>query len=359
MTTVQYITDPQAWDDCLARQVFRPFLQSWTMGEVARSLGQTPVRLGVHDDAGRLRSLCLATLIPARRGRHLAVAYGPVGDPLDIPVLLAELARIGRSEGCRFVRLSPHLPRTTNAPLTHLRRAPLHLLAEEIWYLPLRTTCRWTDAQTAASEARTSDELLAGMRKTTRNLVRRAERDGVTIEASTNPLRDLEDHFIRLHDETRKRHGFTPYSNRFFRTQVEHFAPRGEVTVYLAHHQGEVISASVHMHAFGETSYHHGASSAAHSKVPSSYLLQWRAITDALARGDDVYNFWGIAPTHQTPEGDRVLDQPKHPFAGVTTFKTGFGGSLLQLQHCLDLPLTRGYHLTRGIELVRKWRRGF
>ncbi|MEK7218713.1 MAG: peptidoglycan bridge formation glycyltransferase FemA/FemB family protein, partial [Patescibacteria group bacterium] len=131
--------------------------------------------------------------------------------------------------------------------------------------------------------------------------------------------------------------------------QVGQFAPTGEVSLYLAHYNGEVIAASIHMHFGGETSYHHGASTQKYKNIPASYLLQWRAITEALARGDHVYNFWGIAP-----EG--VM---RHPFAGVRTFKTAFGGRLLELAHCMDIPLSKKYWVTLGIETVRKWRRGF
>lgn len=205
---------------------------------------------------------------------------------------------------------------------------------------------------------RTETEILAAMRKTARNLIGRAGRDGVTITASTDPVADLK-HFIHLHDETRKRHGFTPYTNQFFQSQVQRFSERKELTLYLAKFQNEIIATSIHMHAFGETSYHHGASSSAHNKIPASYLLQWTAIQDALKRGDHVYNFWGIAPTF-APEGATAgKPMPSHPFAGVTLFKTGFGGKVLNLTHCIDLPVSKKYWLTYGFEKFRKWRRGF
>jgi lipid II:glycine glycyltransferase (peptidoglycan interpeptide bridge formation enzyme) len=88
----------------------------------------------------------------------------------------------------------------------------------------------------------------------------------------------------------------------------------------------------------GTTSYHHGASTHKYAKIPSSYLLQWTAIHDALLRGDDIYNFWGIAPRKILENGDEVIIDKKHPFAGVTTFKTGFGGKPLPLTHCADIP---------------------
>ncbi len=262
------------------------------------------------------------------------------------------------------MRVSPFLPAVDSASFQralrekdlHPTASPLHLLAEHVWYLPLMTHDPWKGESSDTS--RTEEELMAQLRKTTRNLIRRAEKDGVTITASTNPLKDIEE-FIRLHDETRKRHKFTPYTNAFFRAQVKHFAARNECTVYLARFEGGVIAASVHMHAFGETSYHHGASDSTHHKIPSSYLLQWTAISDALKRGDRIYNFWGIAPMQTGAEGGLEIADKKHPFAGVTLFKTGFGGNLLDLQPCTDLPLSRAYHLTRSFEILRKWKRGF
>lgn len=383
---VQEARNQQEWDAFLSAQTFRPFLQSWTMGEVYRDTGQPPIRLEVRDQEA-IVAICQVILVPARRGRHLSIPYGPVlsyslpttNYQLVLDSLTEELKKVAREHRCSFIRMSPFWPEqqantlkaTSSIPVFQYSSipgsvsSPLHLLAEHIWYLPLVEPDPWQpNSPLPAGEGsgergtrRTEEQLLMSMRKTTRNLVRRAERDGVTVEASADPNREIE-HFLSLHEETRHRHGFTPYTDAFFRAQVRRFAERGECTLYLARYQGEVAAASIHMHAFGETSYHHGASTHRLSKVPASYLLQWMAIKDALKRGDQVYNFWGIAP----PDGgsDKIQDtRYKHPFAGVTLFKTGFGGQLLELVHCMDFPLSARYHLTRAVELLRKWRRGF
>lgn len=378
---VSIATNADLWDSFLSRQQYRPFLQSWTMGEVYRDIGQEPIRLEVSNN-GTIIAICYAHVVPARRGKHLSIPYGPIidsslsdGQKSEVMMnLLEELKKLAQYFQCSFIRISP-FQSTINYQLSiiHSVPSPLHLLAEHVWYLPLTSPDPWiNDGKQTTNTTRTEEEILKEMRKTTRNLIRRAEKDGVTIEASMNPLNDLEDHFIRLHDETRKRHKFTPYSNAFFRAQVKHFAPRNECTVYLAKYQGEIIGASVHMHTFGETSYHHGASSSAHNKIPASYLLQWRAIQDAMKRKDHVYSFWGIAPRSDercamsdeqknadTHSSKCITQSSKHPFAGVTLFKTGFGGNLLDLQHCIDVPVSKKYWLTYGFEVFRKWRRGF
>ena len=331
--TIQEAQDQAQWDSFLSHQKYRPFMQSWTMGEVYRDIKEEPIRLEMRE-GDQLVGICQALVINARRGKQLVVPYGPVVDgDRSTSELIDALKEKAREHNCCFIRLSPFW-KAGSKPIAGSQPAPLHLLAEHIWYINLQNT--------------TEEEILKNMRKNTRNLIRRAGKDGVTITKSSDPIKDL-DTFIELHEETRKRHSFTPYTNTFFKSQVEHFLKRGECTMYQAHYEGEVIASSIHMHALGETSYHHGASTHKHRKIPASYLLQWTAIQDALKRGDHMYSFWGIAP-----EGVK-----KHPFAGVTLFKRGFGGELLELTHCMDVPVNSRYYLTRAFETFRKWRRGF
>ena len=322
----------QEWDAFLASQKFSPFLQSWTMGNVYKSIGQKPIRLEVREK-DTLIGICQAIVVPARRGRHLSISYGPIlSEKSALEPLMNTLRNYAKKQRCSFLRLSPFWPKEEIIPGS--KPAPLHLLAEHLWYLDLK--------------GKTEEGLLKNMRKNTRNLIRRAGREGVEITASENPMQDIA-HFLKLHEETRKRHHFTPYTDAFFHEQLDQFGKRNECTLYLAKYNGEVIAASMHMHMAGETSYHHGASTHKYSKIPASYLLQWTAITDALKRGDHTYHFWGIAP-----EGAK-----NHPFQGVTTFKTGFGGQMLELTHCMDVPLSPRYYGTRAFEYFRKWRRGF
>jgi len=288
--------DVHGWDEFIVSQPWRPFLQSWTMGEVYDDIGQKPVRITAHEGSA-IHGICFGHIVPARRGKHISVPYGPL---IDESCSQAEVAHItermvqalkreAKRLGCTFIRFSPFWP-----------------------------------------QGRHSQALSA-------------------LGSVSSPL--------HLHDETRKRHGFTAYTNAFFESQVMRFSKRKECTLYLAKYQGKTIAASIHMHAFGETSYHHGASSSEFQKIPASYLLQWTAIRDAMKRGDRIYNFWGIAPLDESGNVAGVLG--KHPFGGVTLFKTGFGGHILNLVHCKDAPVTSAYWLTYAFEKYRKWKRGF
>lgn len=361
---VEQITQNEDWQEFLQSQTYTPFLQSTAMQTVYEHTNQHCARFAVREN-GIIKAICMVIHVPARRGPHLSIPYGPMLKTSNtveqnkecIKLLLQAITQHALQKKCWFIRLSPHWPQADQTLLpANAIPAPLHLLAEHIWYLPLRQDCRWGTTPAPV----TKDSLFMNLRKTTRNLVRRAQKDGVTIKQSSGLGEDFTQ-FLRLHEQTRKRHHFTPYTDAFFTAEVAAFSAINECTVYTAWYENECISASIHIHSRGETSYHHGASSSTHSKIPASYLLQWQAISDAFDRGDHVYNFWGIAPITQTDDGKWRIDAAyaNHPFAGVTLFKTGFGGNLLELVPCHDIPLNKKYYATRWFEQLRKWKRGF
>src|SRR3989338_10804737 len=128
--TISEAKDPSSWDTFLAAQQFRPFLQSWTMGEVYRSTGQEPLRLDARSGNG-IEGICQAISVPARRGRHLSIPYGPLLRRKEaLEPLLAELCRYAKEQRCLFVRISPFW--TKNQSIPGGKPAPLHLLAEHL-----------------------------------------------------------------------------------------------------------------------------------------------------------------------------------------------------------------------------------
>jgi lipid II:glycine glycyltransferase (peptidoglycan interpeptide bridge formation enzyme) len=114
--------DPHGWDEFIASEPWRPFLQSWTMGNVYADIGQKPVRLVAHDATGII-GVCFAHVVPARRGRHLSVPYGPVlhssigsTEAAHVTTLFVqELKNQAKKERCTFIRMSPFWPQGRHA----------------------------------------------------------------------------------------------------------------------------------------------------------------------------------------------------------------------------------------------------
>jgi lipid II:glycine glycyltransferase (peptidoglycan interpeptide bridge formation enzyme) len=294
--------------------------------------------LGIYDQE-KLVGGSIVIHVHARRGDFLYLPYGPILDllhPKYFQKFIQELKQIAVKRGVVCIKVSPYLDENKeNYQLfksVDFRNSPLHILAETTWVLDI---------------TQTEEEILKNMRKNHRNLIRRAEKDGVTIRQSQE-MKDLEK-FIELHQETVVRHKFVPFSPKYIRKEFTAFQADNQVRVFLAEYEGKIISAAVIIF-YGDTAvYRHGASASAYRKIPSSYLMLWEAILEAKKRGLKYFNFWGIAPDNNK----------KHPFAGITLFKTGFGGERKDLLHCQDLPVSKKYWLSWGVEMVRKVRRGF
>lgn len=327
------ITDKNIWEDYQPLKDQGLFLQSYHQKKLYESLGQ---KTWLFESDG-IRSL--VTKIEARRGTFLFLPYGPMGQSEGIKKFFAELKELAKAEKAAFIRVSPFWEENdANFKLLKIlgfRQAPLHMLAETLWLLDL--------------EGKTEDELMMGMEKKHRNLVRRAAKDGVEIKISSSP--EAAERFIDLHWQTVGRHNFTPYPKDYFRDQVKLFAEDDQALVFEAYHEGALLASAIIMYYGQVGAYHHGASSSLpeHRKIPASYLLQWEVIKEAQRRELKAYNFWGIAPGKN----------PKHPFYGITHFKTGFGGRQYDLIPCHDLVVNKKYYLNWAVEKVRKIKRGF
>ena len=100
--------------------------------------------------------------------------------------------------------------------------------------------------------------------------------------------------------------------------------------------------------------YHQGGSLSEFNKIPVSYLLQFEAIKEAKKRECKKYNFWGIVPLANPKHQDTIT---KHPWYGLSLFKTGFGGYQTDYVKTQDLAITQKYYLNYIIEKIRKIKR--
>jgi len=336
---IKLVEDSAKWEEFLKTTTPNIFVQSAHYGDFFKKLGEDAFMVGVYDD-GRIIGGSLVVTTTARRGKFLYLPYGPKLD-FSNKELLKEfnyfLVSLAKKEKADFIRVAPFLEDTADSRRLFsdlgYRSAPMHVLAETTWILDLDE-----DEET----------LMKNMRQTTRNLIRRGEREGVEIRISTDDA--AIDRLVELLDETAKRHKFTPFSKKYIQSEFDAFKDSDEVKIFEAYFEGEMVSSAVIFY-YGDTAvYRHSASSSKRIKCQPTYFLQWNVIQEAKRRGMKHYNFWGIAP-----EGA----SKKHPFYGITIFKTGFGGYKKDLLHCQDLPVTKKYWINWLIETLRRIRRGF
>ena len=294
---IKEILVEKPWEEFLTNISHTPFLQSWAWGEFQERLGFSHRRLGIYQGK-ELVGVCAVYLGRRKLGSFAYVPHGPVFKAFDggmAKAVLAALVDLARQEKVDYLRLDPNweVGKDQQSLLAATSQAGGRTLLLDL-VLP-------------------EEELLAGLRKTTRYLVRKGEQLGIKVERTADP--EMLNNFHRLMKLTQTRQNFTPQTRTYLDEQFAELSSRRMVELSLALYQGEIISAAIEVSYGDTTTYLHGAS--LKSEVPASHVLLWENIKEAKKDGRSYYDFWGIAP-----EGA----DPRHPWWGYTLFKSGFGG---------------------------------
>ena len=220
------------------------------------------------------------------------------------------------------------------AAAADLRRAPVDVQPTSTVLVPL-----------LGDEAR----LLARMKSKTRYNIRLAHRRGVVVTvapaaAARGPALAA---WYRLYRATAERHRITAHSERYFATLFELAAAVAAPEVFLLSAcYGEELLGGIIVSVCGRMArYLYGASAPRRRELMANYALQWAAMRLARERRCRTYDLYGIPPT----------PDPRHPWAGLYRFKTGFGGAVVHRWGCWDVPMNPlTYPLLRGAESLRR-----
>ncbi len=284
------------------------FLQSWEWGNFNKSTGYDILRLGIFN-RGELAAIALVIKIRAKRGNFLFIPHGPIinkqrvtGDwGVIIDSIKEYLLAIAKGENFSFIRISPVVDDIDENRRLYknlgFKKAPIYMHAEKMWVLDLK---------------KSEEEILCQMRKTTRYLVRKAQRDGVEIVKRTDEKACLD--FYKLYEETTKRERFVGFSEKYIKAEFDSFNKEKNAIFLFGKTKNQVLAGALILFTKSTAFYHQGAS--IHTKIPATYLLQWEAIREAKQRGCYLYNFWGILDPGRSPKS----------WHGLTLFKQGFGG---------------------------------
>jgi len=341
------IKDKKVWEEFISSIKEKTFLQSWNWGDFNQKIGSDILRYGIFQGED-LVSTAFVYKVKARRGSFIFLPHGPnlkeeyySSKKEIIKFLLEELKKIAKKENCVSVKISPLWSRTKeNISIFKelgFREAPIHIHPDITWELDLSPN---------------KEGLLLNMRKTTRYLIRKAGRDEDLQIIKSKDVKDVSE-FNKIYQITKNRQEFTPFSLNYLEAQFNAFKEDNQILVLLARYKGEVIASGIFIFWNNIGFYHHGASSLKYPKIPASYLLMWKAIEEAKERGCQKFNFWGTAPLSETGKYNK-----KHPWAGLTLFKMGFGGSSKKYVKTQDFIISPRYWLSFLLEKIRKIKRG-
>jgi len=327
----------ETWNKILEQHPEANFLQSPLWAEANRLEGHKLIVRTFGDDA-----MFLGIVKDARRGRYLEIPGGPLlnwNDQRLVKTVFETVIAEAKKEKCVFVRFRPQLEKSqaTEQYIENLKKsfdlrpAPMHLHAQNTVILDL---------------TKTEDELLMSMRRQTRYEVRRGEKLGLKVLEDASEV--AFDEFHKVQAETAKRQNFIPPSKKELLAERTAFMP-DHLKLY------KVVDAENRPVAYGliliygnEAEYFEAASTDLNRKLPGSTALLWQAIKDLKSQGLKRLNLWGIAPP----------GVEHHRYSGVTTFKTGFGGEIVEFIPAQDIVISKlKYKLDELVETARKKKR--
>lgn len=201
----------------------------------------------------------------------------------------------------------------------------------------------WIPLRDADGKQRTEDDVLAGMNQQWRRNIKKAAKAGVVVTAGTTA--DLPA-FRALYAHTAERDHFTPRPLSYFETMFEALGAEEDdrIRLYLAHHEGDLVAATIWIRVGTHTWYSYGASSTEKRDVRGSNAVQWQMIRDSLAAGAEIYDLRGITDTLTSDD----------PHVGLIQFKVGTGGEAVEYAGEWDLPLNRAIYKAFELYLKRR-----
>lgn len=287
----------------------RPFLQTPEWLAFQKSLGRKVWRL----DDGFIKANIIRHDV--RLGQNwLYIPYGPElnldmakeGLRNEITHFAAFLRGLARQQGSMFVKIEP----THDMVVELLYRNGVRLKKAPRYVQPMYTT--------VMDLTLTEDQMLDKLHHKHRYNINLAERKGVTVEQA----HDVEV-FWKMLKATSKQDDFRPYPMLYY-AKLMRFFEQGDLRtkLWFAYQGGRPIAGVLMLEHAKTVYYLHGASDREHRALMAPHLLHWKVLLDAKRRGFKWYDFWGV-------------DSAKWP--GVTRFKLGFGGQLVEYPGSFDL----------------------
>ena len=154
--------------------------------------------------------------------------------------------------------------------------------------------------------------------------------------------------FHAVQAKTAKRQNFIPPSLKELLAERAAFSPDHLKLYKVVTDQNEPVAYGLILMYGDEAEYFEAASTDLNRKLPGAYALLWQAIKDLKKQGIKRFNLWGIAPPNVE----------HHRYSGVTTFKTGFGGDVIEFIPAQDIVVSKlKYKLDELVENARKKKR--
>ncbi len=296
--------EAQRWDAALAERASpAPLLQTWAWGEVQSRAGWRVQR--VRLPGGALASVQLRSVLEAR---HAYVPRGPVPATRES---VAELVAWAREQRIARLVVEPEAGETLDAPL-----------AEMGFARSLAIQPRYTRIVTLLAP----DELLRSFRHGRRYNIRAGERRGVAVEEDADAAE-----LARQSEAVERRESIDLPGRDYYSLLLGSLPWCRTYTAYAPETKEPLACVLVARHDGRAYSLFAGRSGR-RSELMGNDVAWWAGIRAAAEAGCRDFDLWGVPP----PGAD-----PSHPWHGLGTFKSEFGGEEVAYTGAWELTLDR------------------
>jgi len=299
-----------AWQLLVAQNPCAGIMQSLEWAQMKRAQGLKSVHVGLFENDTLIGGAIFYLAQEAQiRGTGIMVApEGPVIDWRDRPLCSMQLRAItsfaqkyATANGIMSMRIEPRLPLPLPAVLREFVRAPYDLVPRDTLYVDLD---------------KSENDILACMKPKGRYNIKLAERMQVQISSFSQFNFDSANAFYEAVSQASLRDGFALEPKSFFDNMLCQLAENGLCTLFLAHHDDDLLGALLLTHYGERATYLYGGVTNAKRQMMGGYALQWAAMKRAKELGCKNYDFYGYVP-HRSSQ---------HQYSRFSQFKSQFGG---------------------------------
>ena len=274
--------------------------QMHELGETKRRGGWRP--LYVRTDS--LSMLILQKTVPLL-GAFWYIPKGPgVASYDELP--LEELRQFARNHGVFAITIEPEL---ADSPENHgiLKGAKL-----------IKTRAIQPNASTVIIDLdKPLDQILADLPQKGRNALRRAEREGVTVERVELTDKTARQMYELLTETAQGRFEASVRNYKYYREFWQRYVDSGRGALFFATYQGRLVAGAFVLTLGQKGLYKDGASVRDKVVYGASHLVQWRIIEWMHEQGITSYDLCGSPPTSR-------IDDKSHFQYGTGVFKRSF-----------------------------------
>jgi peptidoglycan pentaglycine glycine transferase (the first glycine) len=299
---LKQITDQSEWNQIVQQSEFNHPLQLWGWGEAKKANGWLPIRVSSED--GAFAAQILLKKLPKLKFYLAYIPRGPLCDAGILKRYLPELKAFLKSKNVLSLRLEPSYT-TKEAKELNLKYAKNKILMNKTLQIDL---------------TRDIGEIKSAMSSSTKNNINKSLKNIEVVIHSD--IEDFIDQFYRIYSETASRAGFKLQSKSYYQSVLDNMSDNLDIKVAVDKQSGHMISFLWNAFSDSVVVELYAGMDQAYAKIRSNYGIKFRAIEDALNRGNKIYDFGGRL------EG------------GVESFKLSFGPDKVDYVKTLQLNLS-------------------